>query len=235
MVNPANPVDSARLLHDGAPIATGEQAITETASLLRAGEVVAIPTDTVYGLAAALDSASALQAIFRIKGRDRAQTLPVLASDGVAARLLVRKGTDMDWAVDQLLSLADRFWPGGLTVALSARSSLPPVVVATDGTVGIRVPDNVVARTLLGRTHGALAVTSANRSGAAPLTDATSVVRDLSSSGLHWVLDGGPAGLAIASTVVGRAGDELIVFRHGAIPEPDLQSVWAEIVETPGY
>lgn len=218
-----------RLLRDGIAIASGERAIAEAASLLRTGEVVAIPTDTVYGLAAALDSGSALKTIFTIKGRDTAKTLPVLVPDSLVARCLLREGDGQDRGTARLLVLADQFWPGGLTVALPARSDLPPEVVAADGTVGIRVPDNVITQALLSRTGGVLAVTSANRSGADPLTDADAVVRELGPGGVGWVLDGGPAGVAVVSTVIGQVDGRLVIVRAGAIAERDLQRRWVAI------
>ncbi len=222
--------DAVRLLHDGDQVAAGREAIAEAARLLRAGEVVAIPTDTVYGLAAALTSAAALAGIFRIKGRERTQTLPVLVPDRTAAEQVIRWDRGGYGAeTERLLMLAERFWPGGLTVALPGRPGLPAEVVAADGTVGLRVPDDVVARALLRLTSGALAVTSANRSGAAPLTDAGSVARDLAPAGLRWELDAGPSGLAVASTVIGQSGDDLVIHRHGAIAEHDLRRAWSEI------
>jgi len=222
--------DAVRLLRDGVTIATGRAAIEEAARQLLGGAVVAIPTDTVYGLAAAIDSPSALAAIFAIKGRERAQTLPVLVTDPAAASLLLRPTSlERGTASDRLLALADRFWPGGLTVALPARPDLPADVVAADGTVGVRVPDHDVARALLRLAGGALAVTSANRSGQPPLIDAAAVQRELGEKGLLWVLDGGPSGLVIASTVIGQANGKLVIHREGAIAGDILGQCWAAL------
>ena len=220
---------SVRLQFDGDVVASGSNAIREAATQLRRGEVVAIPTDTVYGLAAAIDSPSALAHIFAIKGRERAQTLPVLVADRDAAKLLLRSASpETGTASDRLLALADRFWPGGLTVALPARPDLPADVVAADGTVGIRVPDHDVTGALLRHLGGALAVTSANRSGRPPLIDAASVQSELGEKGLRWVLDGGPSGLAIASTVIGHANGQLVIHRAGAIAADELLRRWDE-------
>ena len=219
--------DSVRLLFDGDVVVIGPDAIREAAAQLRRGEVVAIPTDTVYGLAAAIDSPSALATIFSIKGRERAQTLPVLVMDPDAASQLLRSASpETGTASDRLLALADRFWPGGLTVALPARPDLPADVVATDGTVGLRVPDHDVAGALLRNLGGALAVTSANRSGRPPLIDAAAVQRELGERGLRWVLDGGPSGGAIASTVIGHANGELVIHREGAIAADEIMRRW---------
>ena len=226
--------NSVRLLRDGGQFAVGQEAIAEADRLLQAGEVVAIPTDTVYGVAAALTSEIAMRAIFRIKGRERTQTLPVLIPDMAAAGLLLGEDRSEDTpGRNRLLMLAERFWPGGLTVALPARPGLPAEVVAADGTVGLRVPDYAVTRTLLRLAGKSLAVTSANRSGAAPLSDAASVVRELGSSGLRWVLDAGPSGLAVASTVIGQSGTDLVIHRHGAVSERDLRRAWSEIIDSP--
>lgn len=222
-------IQSTRLLRHGEPAFTGEAAVIEAARLLATGEVVAVPTDTVYGLAADLTSDAALSEIFRIKGRARTQTLPILVHDRAAAGQLIRHDGGVNARdAERLLILAERFWPGGLTVALPARPDLPPAVVADDVTVGLRVPDNEVTRVLLRLTGGAMAVTSANRSGEAPLTDASSVARELGSAGLRWVLDGGPSGLAVPSTVIGQIDGDLVIHRLGAIPERDLRRVWSD-------
>ncbi len=230
MGNGNEPVTAVRLLRDGIEIAVGQDAIEEAARRLLGGEVVATPTDTVYGLAAAIERPAALARVFVIKGRDRSQTLPVLVPDMSAAEALLELNREQPRSASaRLLALADHFWPGGLTVALPARSDLPAEVVAADETVGVRVPDNDVTRTLLRLAGGALAVTSANRSGQPPLIDADAVHLELGSAGLRWVLDGGPAGLAVASTVIGQTNGNLVIHRDGAIAGHRLRQHWADI------
>lgn len=217
------------LLHDGALVATGDQAIAEAARLLRTGEVVAIPTDTVYGLAAGLDAPGALNEIFRIKGRARDQTLPVLIDDIAMVGRLMANGATVSRAVDRLLSLAIQHWPGGLTVAVPAGPGLAgTAVVASDGTIGLRIPDHRVAQAVIQLAGGALAVTSANRSGQPAGSDPETVLAQLGPGcvGLRWVLAGGPATGGGASTVIGNRGEHLVVHRAGAVDPDTLHRTW---------
>ena len=227
------PVPDVRLLRDGSPVASADGAIAEAARLLRSGEVVAIPTDTVYGLAAALDAPDALTAIYRIKGRARDQPLPVLMDDATTVDRLVADaaGRSPGRPVDWLLRLANDHWPGALTVAVPARPGLAPAVVAGDGTVGLRVPDHQVARRVIRLAGGALAVTSANRSGQPPATDAGSISAHFGEPGTGpvWVLDAGPATGGRASTVIGSSGDALVIHRAGAVDPGDLRRSWAAL------
>ncbi len=221
-----------RLLRDGLVVATGDDALNEAADRLIGGDVVAIPTDTVYGLAASLGSPEALTSIFRIKGRAADKSLPVLIDDvATAARLIRAPAGATDGRLDLLLTLASRYWPGALTVALPGHGDLPPAVLAHDGTVGLRLPDSRVARDVIGRAGGALAVTSANPSGSEPALDADDVGKLLGSgrSGLRWVLDAGAAPGGVASTVIGLEGEHLVVHRHGAVGAGELQEQWVAI------
>lgn len=232
MATANGPIATVRLLHDGVVHATGQDAIHEAAHLLVGGEVVAIPTDTVYGLAASLGSECALQTIFRIKGRPRRKSLPVLIDDATSAGRLIRKSGAIDGhEPDPLLALAARYWPGALTIAVTAGLGLPPEVLALDGTIGLRVPDNRVARELIALAGGAIAVTSANRSGHSPALDAQGVLDQLGdpATGLRWILDGGPGVLGIPSTVVGHDGESLTIHRQGAIDEAELQKAWGSL------
>lgn len=229
MANNSVPLEAVRLLHDGATQATGRDAIAEAARLLTGGEVVAIPTDTVYGLAAALDQPAALREIFRIKGRPPDRSLPVLLADATTARRLRRSGArpETGWR-EGLAALAERFWPGALTIAVPAGPGLPPEVLASDDTVGLRVPDSVIARDVIERAGGALAVTSANRSGHPPALDAATMLDQAVgvTPALRWILDGGPGVLGVPSTVVGQDGTRLVIHRSGAIDAAELRRVW---------
>ena len=137
--------------------------IDAAAELLAAGNVVAAPTDTVYGIAARLDRPAALHKLYLAKGRPETKAIPILLGDVEDAIALSEE--------PQMLSLlAGAFWPGGLTIVTPAKPGLPPevVTVAQDGsrTVALRLPDNIIMRTLCRHSGGALAVTSANASGA---------------------------------------------------------------------
>lgn len=199
------------------------RALERAVSAIQHGGVIAFPTDTVYGLGASLAHPPALNRIFEIKGRERGRTLPVLlASPGDLSR--VTPPVDPD-----VLALARHFWPGPLTVAVPALDWLPEDVVASDGTVGVRVPDHSVALTVAHRCGGAIAATSANLSGQPPACRAEDISSELADQ-LDIVLDGGLAPCGLASTVIRREGDTISVVREGAIPAVMIQSVWKAIL-----
>jgi L-threonylcarbamoyladenylate synthase len=199
------------------------RALERVIETVQKGGVVAIPTDTVYGLAAHLAFADALERIYTIKGRDHAKPLPVLLSSPERHTLVAEP---MDTRADALVR---EFWPGPLTVAVPARSDLPPQALAPDGTVGLRVPDHSVALAIIERGGGgALAVTSANQSGQEPACTAPEVEAQLGET-VDLILDGGIAPCGLPSTVV-RAGDATIsIIREGAIARSTIARVWSGI------
>ncbi len=189
-------------------------AVTSIASLIEAldaGEVVVIPTDTVYGLAARLDRPDAIQGIFELKGRNEAKALPVLGANRAAFDLVARFDTRAE-------DLAARFWPGPLTLVLP-RAEAFEIDLGGDGAgVAVRVPEHAATRELLAGS-GPLAVTSANRSGEEPAQsyeDALAVFPDIPS------LDGG-AGTGRSSAVLSLLAEPK-VLREGAIPASELLS-----------
>ena len=194
-----------------------EHDLDDLAAKLRSGGVAAIPTDTVYGLAARPDHPEAIEAIFRLKARPDSLALPVLAAtlDDVL-RLL---GEMSPTAV----TLARRFWPGALTLVLPAPSELARQVGAHDGTVGLRVPALGLTRRLLARS-GPLAATSANLHGQPACRSAVEVRAAFSGQPeLTGVLDGGPSGTE-PSTIVAVRDGEVDLLRSGAIPELELRA-----------
>jgi L-threonylcarbamoyladenylate synthase len=199
------------------------RALEHAIATLQHGGTVAFPTDTVYGIGAAINAPDALARIYEAKGRDAERPLPVLLSSP-SAMSVVSPGVD-----ERLLNLATHFWPGALTVAVPALPNLAPQIVAPDGTVGVRVPDHSIALTLAQRSGGAIAVTSANLSGDPPATHPGDIVPALAER-LDLVLDGGIARLGTASTVISLDGDRITIVREGAIPADDILRVWAEII-----
>jgi L-threonylcarbamoyladenylate synthase len=135
------------------------RALEETIHTVQHGGVIAFPTDTVYGIGASLKHPDALSRIYTIKGRDAAKPLPVLLS-AIDRIDLVAEMPDT-----RVQALLREFWPGALTVALPAKPGMPSEIVHADGTVGVRIPDHSIALTICDRAGGALATTSANRSG----------------------------------------------------------------------
>jgi L-threonylcarbamoyladenylate synthase len=199
------------------------RALEETIHAVQHGGVVAFPTDTVFGLGASLRFPEALDRIYAIKGRDAAKSLPVLLSSIDRIPLVA----EMPSAGIQ--ALLREFWPGGLTVVLPARQGLPPQVVADDNTVGVRVPDHSVALTLCDRAGGALATTSANRSGEAPACHAGDIASQMSDD-IDIVLDGGFAPCGEASTVIRVDNARISVIRAGSIAPERIERVWSRIV-----
>jgi L-threonylcarbamoyladenylate synthase len=188
--------------------------VTTVVAALRSGQVVGVPTDTVYGLAAALDRPDAIARLYGLKSRPSDKAIPVLLSHVTALENVAADIPDLARA------LMEQFWPGALTVAVPALPTLPDEVtsLADDGTrtVAVRIPNHTLAREILAASGGALAVTSANRSGQPPALDANAVLR-LGQATPDVIIDGGPAPLAEPSTVILALGSEITVLREGAI------------------
>lgn len=199
------------------------QAIESAVEQLVNGRLVSFPTDTVYALAASLAHEEALDRIFAVKGRPTTKPLPILLA---SATDLNRVALDLP---SRVVALLGRYWPGPLTVVISAREGMPAAVVGSGGTIAVRVPNHPLALELLQRAGGAVAATSANRSDRPPALDAEAVRRELGDD-IDLLLAGGPAPGRSASTVIGFAGDDLAVMREGPIPGEHLRSSWNEII-----
>jgi L-threonylcarbamoyladenylate synthase len=188
--------------------------VNRASAALRAGEVVAIPTDTVYGLAAAIDRPDAIWRLYALKDRPIEKAIPVLLSDPSQLPLVAAS------VPATAAHLASSFWPGALTLVLPALPHLPRRLTSTSEnglrTVAVRVPDHPLARSIIAESGGALAVTSANRSGQEPARDATAAAAIVASPPL-LVIDGGQAPGGIPSTVILAIGSEPEILRGGAI------------------
>lgn len=197
-------------------------AVALGAERLRAGAVVSFPTDTVYALAASLSSPAAVRRIYEIKHRSRQKPLPVLLSN---VRHIDRVAASPD---PLTLALAERFWPGPLTVIVPAKADALPEIVGPGHTVAVRVPDHAAARAVIAAASGALATTSANRSGRAPARSAAEVRSQLGDA-VDLLLDGGEVGEGIASTLVRISGQRLEILRQGVLPASTIESAWIEL------
>ena len=185
-------------------------AAVRAAALLRAGGVVAFPTETVYGLGADATDGRAVARVFAIKGRPRFNPLIVHLAEPDAARAHAE--------VDRRArALMDRFWPGGLTLVLRRRAASPlsPLALAGLDTVALRCPAHPLAREVLARCGRPVAAPSANRSGRLSPTTAAHVRAELGDS-VDMALDGGPCPVGVESTVVDLTG-EPVLLRPGAV------------------
>ncbi|MBY0228730.1 MAG: threonylcarbamoyl-AMP synthase [Gemmataceae bacterium] len=197
--------------------------IQQAAELLRAGKVVAFPTETVYGLGANALDADAVARIFASKGRPPSNPLIVHVADIEQARGLA------EWN-DSAQSLAERFWPGPLTLVLPKRA-VPDIVTAGGPTVALRMPAHPVALALLRAAGVPLAAPSANLSGGISATRAEHVLAGLDGK-IDAVLDGGAAPGGIESTVVGLAPPRLL--RPGLLSVADIEAVIGPLLRGAG-
>ncbi|WP_194422188.1 L-threonylcarbamoyladenylate synthase [Microbacterium abyssi] len=198
------------------------------------GELIVMPTDTVYGVAADAFTPSAVQRLLDAKGRGRDQPPPVLVAGQSALAALVEE------IPEPVQRLVDEFWPGGLTIVLPAQPSLSWDLGDTLGTVAVRMPDQRVALELLEET-GPLAVSSANLTGRNAATSAQEAQGMLGDS-VAVYLDGGPSETGIASTIIDatslvRRGAEdaaeprVRILREGAVTRRRLESILGELLE----
>lgn len=193
--------------------------IAEAASALKAGKLVAFPTETVYGLGGDATSDHAVAAIYAAKGRPQFNPLIVHVHSLEQAQGLARFN-------DAALALAAHFWPGPLTLVLPRRSDCPLSLLVSAGmdTVAIRMPAHPLAQALLRECGLPLAAPSANRSGKISPTRAQHVRDDLGDR-IAMVLDGGECSVGIESTVVGLSGGAPVILRPGSIAPEALSAV----------
>ena len=184
--------------------------------VLRNGGVAAIPTDTVYGLAAAFDDEEAVDRVFRIKSRPSGLAVPLLLYDASSAERYVSDVPESFWA------LATAFWPGPLTMVLRKSHLVSDKLTAGRDTVGLRVPNHRLPRYISKSLDKAITGTSANLSGSPSLTTAQAVEEQLGDA-VDLVIDGGPARGTTASTVVDLSGDTPTILREGSITLEDIE------------
>jgi tRNA threonylcarbamoyl adenosine modification protein (Sua5/YciO/YrdC/YwlC family) len=186
------------------------------ANFLSRGSVVAVPTDTFYGLAADPFNLAAVDEIYRVKGRPETRALPILVRSLEQAMQLARE------VPQNFLRLAQEFWPGALTLVVDAATRLPLKVTANTGKVALRWPKSEVARQLIAEFDGPITGTSANISGFPSCASAAQVMKQLGVR-LPLVLDGGETGALVGSTIIEVRGGSWKVVREGAIPIADIE------------
>ncbi len=187
--------------------------IERAAQVLREGGVVAFPTETVYGLGADAENVSAVRRVFTMKGRPPSHPLIVHAVD------------PWQWTKKppaEALRLAERFWPGPLTMILKKSARVPDVVTGGQDTVGVRIPAHPVALALLKAFGGAVAAPSANRFGKVSPTAAAHVLHDLGDE-VDFILDGGACEVGVESTIVDLSGGAPTLLRPGGVPREQIE------------
>lgn len=194
-----------------------KEGVAAARAVLEAGGVVAIPTDTVYGLAVRADDDDAVRKLFRLKRRPDGNPLPILLGDP----------EDLPQVADDVPEparvLAEAFWPGPLTLVLPKSAAISDVVTAGEPTVGLRVPDHPVARALLRACDFVLAVTSANLSAASPAKEPDDV-RRVFSGRIELILRAQRCRGGVASTVVGFEDGQARVLRAGPVTWAQIQA-----------
>ena len=190
----------------------------EAIDVLKAGGIVALPTDTVYGIAVALSTPGGIQRLFAAKRRPPDKGIMLLLDD--AAQAATAGAMTLAAA-----ALADALWPGGLTVIVPQRPDVPWPAALTGGaqTIGLRVPDHPSPRALAAGV-GPLPTTSANVSGLPEASNAASILEQLGDA-VDLVLDGGPAHGGPPSTVVDCSGPRPAILRAGAVPVSEIAAV----------
>lgn len=192
--------------------------LEEPAEAIRRGELVAFPTETVYGLGANALDGNAVRSIFEAKGRPNDNPLIVHIEDYSMLVPLVR---EVSPAVEKLIGA---FWPGPLTIVLEKTSQVPYETTAGLETVAVRMPDHPIALELIRRAGVPIAAPSANRSGKPSPTLAGHVLEDMDRR-ISWIIDGGPCRVGVESTVLDMTGDVPVVLRPGGITPDMLEKV----------
>lgn len=191
---------------------------------LKQGELVAFPTETVYGLGASAFDEGAIRKIFAIKGRPADNPLIVHISSMDQVSLLAEE------VPPEFLKLARAFWPGPLTLILKRKGSVPAICSAGLSTIAIRMPVHQVALDLIRGVGAPLAAPSANLSGAPSPTTAQDVLEDMDGK-IPYILDGGPSAIGLESTVLSLVSPRPILFRPGAVSKEALEEVLGRSID----
>lgn len=197
--------------------------IQYAADRIRAGQVLGMPTDTFYGLAADPFNLRAVDRVYEIKSRARHKPLSLLIASTDDAEELAQP------LPDEFYALARRFWPGPLTIIVRASSRLPLKVTANTGNVALRVPNSKIPLAVVQAARIPITATSANLSGASECTTAEAV-RDQLQERISIIVDGGTSPREVASTIVDLTDEEARwrIMRDGAIPAPEISEFFAQ-------
>ncbi len=197
--------------------------LEEAVSLLRRGELVCYPTDTVYGIGAAAGNDAAVRRLYAVKGRAPDKPLPLLIADAADATRLAE-------VTPVARTLMARLWPGGLTIVMRKSPGLRSLALAGQETVALRVPDHWLVRDMIRLLGEPLTGTSANRAGAPPPVSASEVALQLGEM-VSLLIDGGPCRQRVESTVVDLTQDGPRIVREGAVSRGEIEEALGRPVE----
>lgn len=204
-----------------------KEELADAAALLQRGGMVAVPTETVYGLAGNGLDAGAVERIYEVKGRPAVKPLSLMVP-GPAA--MGEYAAEVPPAAKYL---AEKFWPGPLTIVLKAKTHIPPIVLAGGDTVGLRCPQHPMTLELLKLSGLPFAAPSANPSGAeSPKT--ADQVREYFDGKIEAIVDGGPCGLGLESTIIDMSALPYRILRQGALPAAEIRAALAESLQIIG-
>lgn len=204
----------------------GESGIKKAAELIKLGEVVAFPTETVYGLGANGLDAQASAKIYKAKGRPSDNPL-ILHIDSIRMLSMVT-----DRLPHTAMEIMAAFCPGPVTIIVPKKNTVPDAITGGLSTVGVRMPDNDTARKLISMAGVPIAAPSANLSGRPSPTTANDVYRDMKGH-IPLILDGGPSGFGVESTIVDCTEDIPIILRPGAVTKEMLEEIFPEVAVDP--
>jgi tRNA threonylcarbamoyl adenosine modification protein (Sua5/YciO/YrdC/YwlC family) len=197
---------------------TPEESIVEyAATYIQRGRVVGMPTDTFYGLSTDPFNLAAIGRVYAIKGRPETKALPILVNSVEQAVTMVRD------VPDTFLKLAQKFWPGALTIVMEATHRVPLKVTGNTGRVALRWANSKIPSAVIEAVGGPITGTSANLSGMAACTNAHDLLTQLGDR-LPLILDGGETGAKLASTIIRIEGEEWVILRDGVISEEQIEA-----------
>ena len=200
-----------------------KQQVAEAVSILKSGGVIAFPTDTVYGLGADVFNTRAVERVYEIKNRPKNQQFPLLIADARQLTALAEPIPEITWLLARL------FWPGGLTLVLSKKDSLP-AYLASGPTIAVRVPNHPVCLALIKGLGNPITGTSANTSGRPAASTAEEVGQQLEGK-IDLVINGGKCPGGKESTIVDITREPPTVLRQGIIPSHEIDKAYKEYVE----
>ena len=198
-----------------------ENGITEAAGLIASGELVAVPTETVYGLACNGLDEKAVEAVYETKGRPEVKPLALMLHKGAPVTRYCTR------VPGQARALMRKFWPGPLTIVLNSKDTVPDIVRAGGKTVALRCPDHPMTQAMLKKAKLPFAAPSANPSGEKSPVTAQEVLKYFNGK-IAAVVDGGECGLGMESTIIDMSGTPFRILRQGALPAEDIAAALAD-------